>query len=59
LICVVSLLLVLLDVLEVIQSLGTAQWCVHFIRVIEEAVINFVFPRLLLKGHERLESVTP
>jgi hypothetical protein len=59
LIFVVSLLLLLLEVLEVIQSLGTAQWCVHFIRVIEQAVINLVFPRLFLKRHERLESVTP
>ena len=59
LIFVVSVLLLLLDVFEFIQSLGTAQWCVHFIRVIEQAVVNFIFPRLFLKGHERLETVAP
>jgi hypothetical protein len=42
-------LLLLLDIFEVIQSLGTAQWRVHFISVIEQAVINLILPRLLLK----------
>jgi len=59
LIFIVSLLLLLLDVLEVIQILGTAEWRVHFISVVEQAVINFIFPRLFLKGHEGLETVAP
>jgi hypothetical protein len=59
LISIVSVLLLLLDIFEVIQSLCTAQWRVHFISVIEQAVINLILPRLLLKGHERLEAVAP
>jgi hypothetical protein len=53
------LLILLLQVLYVIQSFSAAQRRVHFVSIVEQAVIHLVLPRFLLERHEGLETMTP
>lgn len=45
--------------LELVQLLGTAQWSVHVVGVVEQRVVDLVLAGLLAEGHHVDEPVTP
>lgn len=45
--------------LDLVQLLGTAQWCVHVVGVVEQRVIHFILARLLAERDHIDKAMAP